>query len=257
MAKCTILGSGGSNGVPQVACHCYVCKSNDPKNKRTRVSLLLESDSAVILVDTSPDLYAQALRHKLETIDAVLYTHAHFDHIAGIDDIRQLTLGRRPIPAFMDAKTSKKMTALYDYIFNHINPEYQPLMHPVVFCGNFQFRDIMIQPFWQKHGYYFSYGFRFGDLAYSTDINIMNENGFDVLKGVKIWIVDCMRYFHAPTHSYLENTIQWIERVKPELAILTHMNHEIDYSELAKILPKNIVPGYDGLIVNFETQTIR
>ncbi len=249
--KCTILGCGGSNGVPQIACSCYVCSSNDSRNKRSRSSILIESPKATLLVDTSPDLHAQALKNNIITLDGVIYTHCHFDHVGGIDDIRQLVLGKQPIPGFMDPVTAKIMNMRFDYIFSQLTKHYKPLLNLNIFHGSFSFHDIEIHPFLQRHGNYFSYGFRFGQLAYSTDVTLLDEEAFNILAGVKIWVVDCLRYHHAPTHANLEMTLGWIERVKPEQAILTHMGHEIDYSEIKRLLPSNVIPAYDGMLIQF------
>lgn len=255
MIKCTILGCGGSNGVPQIACECNVCLSEEPKNKRTRPSILLEfnneeyNDTVTLLIDTTPDIREQALRNKIKKIDAILYTHSHFDHVSGIGDLRLLIKKDTVIPTYMDPKTEKVMVNKFSYLFKKLTEYYPSLLYSVKFEDNeeFKFKNIHIKAFIQGHGESFSYGFRFGDMAYSTDVNMLSERALDTLKGVKFWIIDCIRYDPSPTHAHLSLALDWISKINPELAILTSMSHEIDYNEIQKLLPKNVIPGYDGM----------
>ena len=248
--KYTILGSGDSNGVPQIACKCYVCASGNPKNNRTRASLLVESQKTKLLVDTSPDLRMQAIENNINYIDAVLYTHAHADHIIGIDDVKKLNKNKTPLSAYMTEDTSKILKTTFPHVFFKTGKFYDPILSINLFSSRFKVNDIEVIPFRQKHGEIYTQGFRFGDLAYSTDVNHLDPEMILALKGIKIWIVDCLRYYYAPTHSYLEKTLHWISKIKPKTAILTHMAHEIDYDEIKYILPKNVIPAYDGMIIN-------
>jgi phosphoribosyl 1,2-cyclic phosphate phosphodiesterase len=267
----TILGCGGSDGVPQIRCECHVCKSDEAVNKRTRASILItifnESSTYNIIIDTGPDLRQQILREKIKHIDAVIYTHCHFDHIGGLGDLKHLTNGS-PIPMFADPETVSMIKKSFLYAFNDANPLYPPLLKPYIFNGSFSIVDenlnilmqnshsaiigknFTIYPFRQIHGKYFSYGFRIGDFAYSTDVSCLPEEAYSVLHGVKIWIIDCVRYYKSPTHFCIENTIRAINRVGPEKAILTHMCHDIEYYELLRMLPHNIVPAYDGMQIS-------
>ncbi|CAL7962234.1 phosphoribosyl 1,2-cyclic phosphate phosphodiesterase [Alphaproteobacteria bacterium] len=251
-----ILGCGGSDGVPQIGCKCDTCTSTDPRNKRTRASIMIVSPQINLLVDTSPDLRWQALQNNITAIDGVLYTHAHFDHIAGINDVKCLSRTRAPIPVFADNDTAQSLLHTFGYMFEKNKTLYRALMHLNIFDGPFCIKDVTITPFPQQHVTCTSYGFRFGNLAYSTDVCEFTEVAYKILDGVDIWIIDCMRYCHAPTHCNFEKTLQLVAKVKPKLAILTHMAHDIQYSEISKLLPPNIIPGYDGMEICYKPQLV-
>jgi len=213
---------------------------------------MLESEATRIVIDTGPDFRAQALRHKISSVDAVIYTHFHADHVAGIDDLKPLYNKENPIQAYTNTETYNGLLGSYNYIFNQVSDIYPSLMQMNVIedRADFTVGDIAVQSFPQDHNLITSLGLRFGDLAYSTDLCFLNEEAFALLAGVKVWIVDCLRYSWAPTHSHLERTLDWIARVKPELAILTHMSHDIEYNEVKNLLPSSVIPAYDGLIIN-------
>jgi phosphoribosyl 1,2-cyclic phosphate phosphodiesterase len=247
----TILGCGSSYGVPQIACECSVCNSANSKNNRTRASILLEIDGFKILIDAGPDVRLQALRESITQIDALFITHAHFDHIGGIGDLRALMngTGNKAIPMFSDNETNQSVKNTFGYAFNNKSPLYPAILESNVFVGEFSLLDpkITVIPFKQKHGKYFSYGFRIGDFAYSTDVNQLDDNAYKVLEGVKVWIIDCIRYYTSPTHFCLDDTIREIYKVNPTEAIITHMCHDIDYELLSNVLPSNIKLAYDGM----------
>jgi phosphoribosyl 1,2-cyclic phosphate phosphodiesterase len=252
----TMLGCGSSGGVPFIGCGCEVCTSKNLKNNRTRVSLWLQTQGKSLIIDTSPDFRQQALREGIKSVDAVLYTHDHADHTHGIDDIRSFNwLAGGSIPAFADAVAAESLRRRFSYIFKG-KPDiwYRGAMdmHEIALegdSGQFEAAGVPIKAIRQQHGKGESLGFRLGDFAYSTDTNAMSDAAFDALRGVKVWIVDCLRISVAPTHAHLEMTLEWIARVQPELAILTHMSHEIEYEALSRTLPSGVVVGYDGLRV--------
>jgi len=255
--KMTILGCGGSGGVPLaggVAGGTWgACDPGNPKNRRRRVSILVEAAGTRILVDTSPDLRRQLIDNEITALDAVVYTHDHADHTHGVDELRYLSyVNQSPIDAFMDAKTRRSLTRRFDYIFTSScsasNP-YKPMLNDRLIDGPFEIGPVPVLPFTQQHGGTTSLGLRFGDIAYSTDASDLDEAAFDALAGVRIWLVDCLRDEPHPTHSHFAKTLSWIARVKPERAILTHMNHQIDYAELLSRCPPGVEPGYDGLTV--------
>lgn len=245
----TILGCGGSDGVPQIGCSCSVCTSDNPKNYRTRASILVKIDDFHILIDAGPDLRQQILREELNSINAVLITHGHYDHIAGIGDLKLFMKDKVPIPLFADQDTTKILESNFKYAFFSKNKLYPAILRGYSFHGSFSITgcNLSIRPFKQKHGKVHSYGFRIGDLAYSTDVNDLDDSAYATLAGVKLWIIDCVRYFKSPTHFALDDTISAILRVRPEKAILTHMCHDIDYDLMSKILPSTIELAYDGM----------
>lgn len=255
--KVTILGCGGSGGVPLAGRDPGGYWGNadpaNPKNRRSRVSVLVEQEGTRILIDTSPDLRQQILENDIAGLDAVLYTHAHADHSHGIDELRGLVYGRGgPIDAYMDARTQELLTTRFDYAFASSQGPgnlYPPLLRDHVIEGPFSIGGITVQPFVQEHGPDVSLGFRLGDFAYSTDASALDDSAFAVLEGVKLWVVDCLRDDPHPTHSHTAQSLEWIARVKPQRAILTHMNERLDYDELKGRCPPGVEPGYDGLVV--------
>ena len=255
--RVTMLGCGHSGGVPLIGCDCAICTSKNPKNTRKRVSILIEVNNINILVDTSPDLHQQALDNNIRRIDAVLYTHDHADHTHGIDELRSFNyLSGKEIPVFSNESTLNLLKQRFSYVFKE-KPEnlwFRPCLMPHVISGgevaNFGVLGVPVTAFRQGHGKGETLGFRIGDFAYSTDVDFIPETSFEALAGVKFWIVDCLRYTKSYSHSNLEQTLQWIARVKPERAVLTHMSHEVDYDELKAQLPPHIEPGYDGLTLD-------
>ncbi|WP_085902168.1 MBL fold metallo-hydrolase [Kiloniella majae] len=253
--KITMLGCGGSGGVPicsgAAGGNWGNCNPENPKNRRRRVSILVEHEDTTILVDTGPDLRIQLLDAGVEYIDAVLYTHDHADHIHGLDELRYLAYkAGGPIEAFMDEADREIITNRFAYAFtSSCDPEstYTPMMDDKTIDGPFKVGSIEITPFYQNHGNTTSLGFRFGDFAYSTDVFDLDERAFETLAGVKHWIVDCLRYEPHPSHAHFEKTLSWVERLKPERTILTHMNQQVDYDDLLSKCPEGVEPGYDGL----------
>lgn len=255
--KVTVLGCGGSGGVPLVGRepggYWGACDPTNPRNRRRRVSILVEQGDTTLLVDTSPDLRLQLLDRAVARLDAVLYTHAHGDHSHGIDDLRFMVYARGgAIPAYMDTATRDGLTTRFAYAFaSSADPGslYRPLLEDRVIEGPFTVGDIAVEPFVQEHGGETTLGYRFGPVAYSTDVVALDEAAFEALAGVKVWIVDALRDEPHPTHSHVAQTLDWIARVQPERAILTHLNHTLDYAELAARCPPGVEPGYDGLVV--------
>ncbi|WHA05541.1 MBL fold metallo-hydrolase [Candidatus Bandiella numerosa] len=245
--KVTILGCGSSHGVPSLNCDCFVCKSNNIKNKRKRASIFVETQKIKILIDTSPDLRQQCLENDIREIDAIIYTHDHSDHVAGIDDVKRLCKNSQPIDAYIDNDTFDNLNARYDYIFKTSDPLYYPLLRRIKLEPLQKIGDIDVVAFDQVHGSIVSQGIRLNNIAYSTDFNEIAEESLAKLENLDVWIVDCLRYSYAPTHSYLEKSLLLVERVKPKLAVLTHMGHEIEYEEISKILPKNVIAAYDNM----------
>lgn len=250
-----VLGCGSSVGVPEIGCECAVCTSPDPRNKRTRVSVTVETQGKRLLIDTSPDFKQQMLQQNIKHIDAVLFTHDHADHVHGIDDIRSYNyLQNQPIDCFADAHTQAILSTRFPYIFLPPPKEiwYRPALTPHVIepYRPFVAAGVEVLPFTQLHGQGESLGLRIGNFAYSTDVNGFPPESEPYLQGLDVWVVDCLRYTPSRTHSRLELTLQWIEKYKPRLAVLTHMAHQFDYATLAAELPQGVVPGYDGLLLH-------
>ncbi len=264
--KLTVLGCGGSGGVPvagrEPGGSWGLADPKNPKNRRSRVSVLIEGQGAEpgsrarILIDTSPDLRQQILNNDINALDAVLFTHAHADHCHGLDELRGLVYARRrPLDAYMDAETRAALTTRFSYAFASSQTAenlYPPLLDDHIIDGTFTVGAIPVTAFTQKHGPDRSLGFRCGDIAYSTDVSDLDETAFAALEGVKLWVVDCLRDDPHPTHAHVALAFEWIERVKPERAILTHMNEKLDYDELLSRCPPGVEPAYDGLTITVE-----
>jgi phosphoribosyl 1,2-cyclic phosphate phosphodiesterase len=251
--KVTILGCGASWGVPAIGPDWGRCDPTDPRNRRRRCSLLVESRGSVLLIDTSPDLREQLIDARVRQIDAVLLTHAHADHLHGIDDLRMINLlMKKPIPIYAYARTMAQIEQRFGYVLKPALPDKllaRPTLQPHEIAGPFSVAGMPVVPFVQDHGFSTTLGFRIGPLGYSTDVTELDDNAFAVLAGVELWIVDCLRRRPHPTHSHLAKSLAWIERVRPRRAALTHMDQSFDYRELSAELPQGVEPGYDGLVL--------
>lgn len=253
--KITVLGCGSSPGVPVIGCDCAVCRSDNPKNKRLRVSLLIETNGKNILIDSSPDLRQQALAANIRQVDAVLFTHDHADHTGGLDDLRAFNhIADVPLPVYGPEETINSLKNRYNYAFlpkpeRWFRPSLVPHALPEGARHDFALFGQPISMFQQLHGKVKSYGYRIGNMAYSTDTDGLEDSAFETLAGIDLWIVDCLRATPSASHSYLEQTLGWIARAKPKRAVLTHMAHEFEYEALAKQLPPGVIPGYDGLVL--------
>lgn len=257
--KITVLGCGTSGGVPSVGGGWGDCNPADPRNRRRRASILVEEKGTTLLVDTSPDVREQLLAARVRDVSAILYTHAHADHCHGIDDTRGLNRATgRSIPVFADATTLRELQERFAYAFQPPTPGfYRPALEPYVVDpahGPFTIGTVTVTPFLQEHvreadASLDSLGFRFNDVAYTTDARNLAPEALALLKGIRVWIVDCLREKPHPTHAHLERTLGWIAQVRPEKAFLTHMDSSMDYATLAARLPPGVLPAHDGLVV--------
>jgi phosphoribosyl 1,2-cyclic phosphate phosphodiesterase len=251
--KVTMLGCGPSMGVPAIGGDWGACDPADPRNRRRRASLLVECRGTVILIDASPDLREQLLDAEVSHIDALILTHAHADHLHGIDDLRGVNrLMQKPIALYADATTLAEVEQRFGYVFEPVPPDgffYKPTLTRHVIDGPFSVAGVPVTPFIQDHGYGTTLGMRIGALGYSTDVTELDDAAFAALAGIELWIVDCLRYEPHPTHSHLAKTLAWIARTQPKRAVLTHLDRPLDYGELAKQLPPGVEPGRDGLTI--------
>ena len=257
----TLLGSGSSAGVPRADGAWGACDPNEPRNHRSRCSMLVRRLSGqgakadtTVLIDTSPDLRLQSVRAGVGRLDAVLMTHDHADQAHGIDDLRAFALiQRQRIPVHMDAATHTTLLRRFDYIF-HSQGGYPAICdsHLIPAHGTDWQVDgpsgaIPITTFDQDHGNVRSVGYRMGDVAYSSDVVDLDPAAFAALAGVKVWIVDALRYIPHPTHAHLDKALEWIAQVQPQRAILTNLHIDMDYSAVTACLPEGVEAGYDGL----------
>lgn len=255
--RITILGCGSSTGVPMIGGNWGNCDPANPKNRRRRASILVQHGETTLLVDTPPDLHDQLVDANVQDVTAILYTHAHADHVHGIDEVRGLNLlTGRWIDCHADTATLEAIGKRFGYVFKPIEKDYfyKPCLKPHVIEGPFQVGSISVTPFEQDHGYSVSTGFRFdmpnkSSVAYSTDVAFLSDAALDLLAGVDVWIVDCLRFEPHPTHAHFERTMEWVARVKPGRAVLHHMNHQADYAALLAACPPGVEPGYDGLVI--------
>lgn len=251
--KITILGSGTSTGVPMVGCDCPVCTSHDPRDKRTRASLLICFNDHTVLVDTSTDLRRQALRQQIRRIDAVLFTHAHADHVNGIDDLRGFHfLHKEIIPCFAARATLETLQGSFSYIFNENEGSgYTPLLAPHEASAPFELFGQVIIPIPLLHGRSVSLGYRIGNFAYLTDCSAIPEPSLELLQGLELLVIDGLRWTEHPFHFNISGAIAVARQLAPTRTILTHLTHEIAYSEGCK-LPSGFELAYDGM--EFELQ---
>lgn len=251
--KITILGSGTSTGIPVIGCRCPVCTSSLPKNKRTRCSALMSYNGRNILIDTSTDLRRQMLREDVRSLDAVFYTHSHADHVHGIDDLRAFNLhANAPLPLYGAAQTLNRIQTSFKYIFNNSSPngyvpklDLCPIDEPVDLFG------LSIEPILLEHGWIKSFGYRCGPIAYLTDCNGIPEESLKKLEGLKLLVLDGLRFTPHQTHFNIPQAVEAAQAIGAEQTVLTHLSHEVDHSLHDSELPPGINLAYDGQTFSF------
>jgi len=246
----TILGVGSSAGTPMLGCSCDTCISTDPRNNRTRCSSLIELDSGkVLLIDTGPDLRFQSLRENLTHIDAVLYTHTHADHLHGIDDLRGFCqIQRSQIPLYGSHEAMAHIADKFSYTLREPSDFWDlPVLKVNPINEPFELFSQTIIPIPLKHGNHFIYGYRIGDIAYLTDVSSIPESSLLLLQGLKLLLLDCLRYKTHFTHINLEQSLHYASLIKAQSTYLIHMTHDLEYNLLSASLPPNVYVGYDGL----------
>ena len=250
--RITVLGSGTSVGVPTIGCRCAVCRSQDPRDARLRPSVLVSYGGHRVLIDASPDLRQQALRADLDHLDAILFTHAHADHILGLDDVRPFNYQRRdPLPVYGSPETLAVIRGTFSYIFDGRPTESsvprieaRPLSGGALDLFGLEFRPV---PVW--HGKSEIYGFRFGAAAYLTDNSEIPEDSLALLGGLDVLFLDALRHRPHATHSTVATALKNVERLAPRRAFFTHIGHELPHEETERQLPPHVRLAYDGLDV--------
>ena len=256
MTRLTILGSGPSSGVPGVGIGWGACDPANPRNRRLRQSVMVERGATRVLVDTSPDLRQQLLTHGVEALDAILFTHAHADHLHGIDDLRGVNRAMNAaLPVYTDAATKAHISERFGYVLEPLREGatvyYKPVLDvSVVAPGQaFSVGELEVMPFDQDHGFSRTLGFRFGPIAYSTDVLNLPPEAFEALLGVDVWIIGVFSIKPHNTHAHVDRALEWIDRVRPRHAILTHLGPTIDHAALEAMTPDHVHAAFDGMVI--------
>lgn len=251
--KFTLLGSGTSTGVPTVSCQCATCLSDDPRDTRLRTSLLVESATTTIVIDTSADFRQQMLRHNVRTLDAVIFTHHHFDHIAGFDDIRGFNFTmRKAIPIYLMQETYDNVERTFLYAFvdlGHRGGGVPVVTRTIIDKEPFRIGDIECVPIPMMHGTMRVNGYRIGNFAYCTDTNFIFEESFERLQGLEVLVLDALRHEPHPAHFNLQQALAAAQRIGAKTTYFTHIAHNIKHADVEPTLPPNIFLGYDGLVL--------
>ena len=248
--KITVLGSGTSVGVPSIGCHCDVCTSDDPRDQRLRPSIVVSYLDRNVVIDTTPDFRTQALRSRLNRLDAVIFTNSHADHLMGLDDVRPFNFRQGgQIPIYAAPDTMEAVQRCFKYIFDGVKKESNvPRLDPRVLDGSpFDVFGMEFVPVPILHGTQTIYGFRFGSAAYLTDHSDIPPASMDLLRGLDVLFLDALRYKPHPTHSTVERSIRTVDELAPHRAYFTHICHDLGHARAESMLPPHIRLAYDGL----------
>ena len=247
------LGTGTSVGVPMVGCACPACTSDDPRDSRTRTSAVLGLPGGTVLVDTTPDLRSQLLRERIGTVDAVLYTHDHVDHVYGLDDLRPLCfLAKRKLPLYCEERVEARIRRAFDYAFEEKPPAgggVPDVFFERITAEPFDLLGTRVVPLRLRHGPWTVLGFRIGDFAYCTDTNGIPDETWPLLAGVRTLVLDGLRPRKHPTHFSIDEAVEASGRIGARRTLLVHMSHDVVHAEVAARLPEGVELAYDGLEV--------
>jgi phosphoribosyl 1,2-cyclic phosphate phosphodiesterase len=257
--RLTFLGTGTSFGVPQIGCGCAVCGSDDPRDKRTRCGALVHVGERNILIDTPPELRLQLIHTGITRVDAVVYTHEHADHTNGIDDLRVFSVSqRRPLPCYGPEETLSRLRQGFPYIFDDNIRPYEGTSKPNLELHALepgrvaQIAGVPVLPLAFKHGHLRVFGYRFGPLAYVTDVKAVGREEGEELHGLQVLVLNALWWREHPTHLSIGEAVETARRLGARRTFLTHLTHETGHAELAARLPPGIAPAYDGLSVEIE-----
>ncbi len=255
-ARVTILGSGTSHGVPMIGCSCAVCRSDDPRDQRTRPSIYVDvADGPKILVDTSTDLRQQALVNGVARVDAIVFTHSHADHVMGLDDSRRFSqMQKSAIPCYADEPTAASLRKTFYYVFDPATDKGGglPQIDLRTIAGPFAIDGVTIQPVPLMHGARPITGFRFGDFAYLTDTNHLPDAAWPLLDGVKTLVLDALRHRPHPTHFSVAEALEVVARLKPQQTYFTHICHDLPHAATNAALPPGVALAFDGLAFDID-----
>jgi len=251
----TFLGTGTSMGIPMIGCQCKVCQSKDPRDKRTRTSVWLKINGINIIIDTGIDFRQQALRENISTVDAVLFTHHHVDHIFGLDELRAINfLQKKSVAIYSSAHTYQHLKRVYKYVFdNSCYPSDTPeIDHQLIDEDPFQVFNIEIIPVPLFHGELPVFGFRIGNFSYCTDVSRIPPESYELLQGSDVVVLGALRDRPHPTHFTIEQAVVEAQKIGAKKTYLVHLSHEVGHQELIARLAENVQPAFDGLKINVD-----
>lgn len=250
--KITFLGTGTSQGIPVIACECEVCQSQDPRDNRLRTSVFIQTDKQNIIIDTGPDFRYQILRAGIKRLDAILFTHEHRDHIAGLDDVRSFNFKQNmAMPIYGNHLVIEQIKREFHYVFESKYPGIPQLEIHEIQNKRFEVGDLSIMPIQVLHHKLPVFGFRILDFTYITDANSIPEKEFDKIYGTKVLVINALQKDDHLSHFTLSEALEVVDRIKPEKAYFTHISHNLGlHADISKELPANVMLAYDGLSIN-------